>query len=118
MRSGSELRRRVRRSKGNSTLFHKPTHWSGHEDRCARGLNNRFSDEAYAIEELVAELGAAFLCAELEISPQPREDHAGHIQHWMEVMKADKKAIFSAAAFLRLICADGSMIERPERLKR
>jgi antirestriction protein ArdC len=50
------------------------------------------------MEELVAELGAAFLCAELEISPQPREDHAGYIQHWMGMMKADKKAIFSAAA--------------------
>jgi antirestriction protein ArdC len=81
-----------------STLFHELTHWSGHEDRCARDLNNRFGDEAYAMEELVAELGAAFLCAELEISPQPREDHAGYIQHWMEVMKADKKAVFSAAA--------------------
>jgi len=81
-----------------STLFHELTHWSGHEGRCGRDLNNRFGDEAYAMEELVAELGAAFLCAELDISPQPRDDHAGYIQHWMHVMKADKKAIFSAAA--------------------
>ena len=81
-----------------STLFHELTHWSGHENRCGRDLNNRFGDSAYATEELVAELGAAFLCAEMEISPQPREDHAGYIQHWMEVMKADKKAIFTAAA--------------------
>lgn len=81
-----------------STLFHELTHWTGREDRCERDLNNRFGDDAYAMEELVAELGAAFLCAELEISPQPREDHAGYIQHWMEVMKADKKAIFAASA--------------------
>jgi antirestriction protein ArdC len=46
----------------------------------------------------VAELGAAFLCAELEITPEPRDDHAGYIQHWMDVMKTDKKAIFTAAA--------------------
>ena len=50
------------------------------------------------MEELVAELGAAFLCAQLEITPQPRADQTGYIQHWMEVMKADKKAIFTAAA--------------------
>ena len=50
------------------------------------------------MEELVAELGAAFLCAELAVSPQPREDNAGYIQHWMDVMKADKKAIFTTAA--------------------
>jgi len=81
-----------------STLFHELTHWTSHEDRCERDLDNRFGDEAYAMEELVAELGAAFLCAELEITPEPCEDHAGYIQHWMEVMKADKKAIFSAAA--------------------
>jgi antirestriction protein ArdC len=81
-----------------STLFHELTHWTGRKDRCKRDLNNRFGDDAYAMEELVAELGAAFLCAELEISAQPREDHAGYIQHWMKVMKADKKAIFTAAA--------------------
>ena len=81
-----------------STQFQELTHWTGREDRCERDLDNRFGDDAYAMEELVAELGAAFLCAELEISLQPREDHAGYIQHWMEVMKADKKAIFSAAA--------------------
>lgn len=81
-----------------STLFHELTHWTGPENRCNRDLDNRFGDESYAMEELVAELGAAFLCAELEITPEPREDHAGYIQHWMEVMKADKKAIFSAAA--------------------
>ena len=57
-------------------------HWTGHEDRCERDLNNRFGDDAHAMEELVAELGAAFLCAELEISAQPREDHAGSSTGW------------------------------------
>jgi antirestriction protein ArdC len=81
-----------------STLFHELTHWTAHDDRCDRDLGNRFGDDAHAMEELVAELGAAFLCAELTVSPQPREDHAGYIQHWMDVLKADKKAIFTAAA--------------------
>jgi antirestriction protein ArdC len=81
-----------------STLFHELTHWTGPESRCDRDLTGRFGDASYAMEELVAELGAAFLCAELAISPQPRPDHAGYIAHWMEVMKADKRAIFTAAA--------------------
>ncbi|QEW24000.1 Antirestriction protein (plasmid) [Marinibacterium anthonyi] len=46
----------------------------------------------------VAELGAAFLCADLGIAPEPREDHASYIRTWLEVLKGDKKAIFSAAA--------------------
>jgi antirestriction protein ArdC len=50
------------------------------------------------MEELVAELGAAFLCADLDLSPQPREEHASYLSHWLSVMKADKRAIFSAAA--------------------
>lgn len=81
-----------------ATLFHELTHWTAATHRCNRDLNNRFGDNAYAMEELVAELGAAFLCAELNISAQPRKSHAGYIQHWLEAMKADKKAIFSAAA--------------------
>lgn len=50
------------------------------------------------MEELVAELGAAFLSAELELSYEPREEHASYLGHWLSVMKADKRAIFSAAA--------------------
>lgn len=61
-------------------------------------MTGRFGSEAYAIEELVAELGAAFLCGDLGIAPQPREDHACYIKHWLTVMKADKKAIFTAAS--------------------
>lgn len=58
----------------------------------------RFGDEGYAREELVAELGAAFLCADLGITPIARDDHAAYLQHWLAVPKSDKGAIFSAAA--------------------
>jgi antirestriction protein ArdC len=52
----------------------------------------------YAAEELVAELGAAFLCADLAITPEPRDDHASYIASWLHVLKNDKRAIFTAAA--------------------
>lgn len=81
-----------------STLAHELVHWSGAEKRLARDLSGRFGDESYAIEELVAELGAAFLCADLGITPEPREDHACYIKNWLAVLKNDKKAIFTAAA--------------------
>ena len=81
-----------------AVLFHELTHWSGAKPRLNRELGKRFGDHAYAMEELVAELGSAFLCGSLSITPQPRADHAGYIAHWLDVMKADKRAIFSAAA--------------------
>ncbi len=81
-----------------STLAHEITHWTGHESRLNRDLKNRFGDESYAMEELVAELGAAFLCAELEVSNEPREDHAAYIQSWLKVLKEDKRAIFTASS--------------------
>lgn len=80
------------------TLLHELTHWTGHKNRCEREFGKRFGDEAYAMEELVAELGAAFLCADIGISPQPRPDHAAYVDHWLKVLKADKKAIFTAAS--------------------
>jgi antirestriction protein ArdC len=79
-------------------LFHELTHWSGAEHRLARDLFGRFGSDAYAMEELVAELGAAFLCAELGIASVPRPDHAAYIGHWLGVLKADNRAIFSAAS--------------------
>ncbi len=80
------------------TLLHELTHWSGTEKRCARDLGKRFGREAYAAEELVAELGAAFLCSDLGITSQPRPDHAQYIGHWLGILKSDKRAIFTAAA--------------------
>ncbi len=81
-----------------AVLMHELTHWTGHETRCARDLRNRFGSEAYAMEELVAELGAAFLCAGLGITPTVREDHARYLVNWLKVLKSDKTAIFTAAA--------------------
>ena len=83
-----------------ATALHELTHWTKHETRLARDFGRkRFGDEGYAREELVAELGAAFLCADIGITPEPRADHAEYLQHWLTVLKADKRAIFSAAAY-------------------
>ena len=82
-----------------ATKAHELTHWTKHERRLNREFGGkRFGDHAYAREELVAELGAAFLCADLGITPEPREDHAAYLGHWLEVLREDKRAIFSAAA--------------------
>ena len=81
-----------------SVALHELVHWSGHASRCDRDLRNRFGSEAYAAEELIAELGSAFLCAELGISPEPRIDHARYIESWLRILKGDKRAIFTAAA--------------------
>lgn len=81
-----------------ATKAHELTHWTGHQSRLAREFGKRFGDQAYAFEELVAELGAAFLCAQLGIAPEPREDHAAYLSHWLDVLEQDKRAIFSAAA--------------------
>ena len=81
-----------------ATLAHEHTHWTANAARCDRQLGKRFGDNAYAAEELVAELGAAFTCAHLGLSTEPREDHAQYIQSWLRVLKADKRAIFTAAS--------------------
>jgi antirestriction protein ArdC len=79
-------------------LGHETVHWTSAPSRLARELGRRFGDEAYAAEELIAEMGAAFLCADLGISPEIREDHAQYLSHWLAVLKADHRAIFNAAA--------------------
>jgi antirestriction protein ArdC len=79
-----------------STAFHEITHWTGHQTRLARDLKNRFGSRAYAAEELVAELGAAFLCAEFGFDGDVR--HAGYIATWIELLKADKRAFFTACS--------------------
>lgn len=82
-----------------ATLAHECTHWTRHGKRLEREFGRkRFGDEGYAMEELVAELGAAFLCADLSLTPEPREDHAAYIAHWLNVLKDDKRAVFTAAA--------------------
>src|ERR1035438_3600041 len=81
-----------------STLAHEHTHWTARSERCDRQLGKRFADSAYAAEELIAELGAAFVCAHLGLSTEPREDHVEYIQSWLKVLRADKRAIFTAAS--------------------
>jgi antirestriction protein ArdC len=81
-----------------SVLSHETTHWTAAPHRLNRDLSGRFGSEAYAMEELVAELGAAFLCAELGLPTDPRKDHAPYIASWLKALKNDKRAIFTAAA--------------------
>jgi antirestriction protein ArdC len=82
-----------------ATLAHEFTHWTGSKSRLDRDFGgHRFGSEGYAIEELVAELGAAFLCADLELALEPREDHASYIASWLKVLSADNRAVFIAAA--------------------
>lgn len=83
-----------------STLMHELAHWTGHDSRLARDFSRskRFGDEGYAGEELIAELGAAFLCARLGITNAPRVDHAQYIAAWLKVLKADSRAVIRAAS--------------------
>ena len=81
-----------------STIFHELVHSTAHQARLARDLGKRFGDEAYAAEELIAEIGSAFLCADLGIALEPRDDHAAYIATWLKVLRADSRAIFTAAA--------------------
>jgi antirestriction protein ArdC len=82
-----------------ATLAHETTHWTRHPSRLDRDLGRkRFADAGYAMEELVAEIGAAFLCADLGITPETRPDHAAYIASWLKVLKDDKRAIFTAAS--------------------
>ena len=82
-----------------ATLCHELTHWTKHKTRLDRDLGGkRFGDNGYAMEELVAELGAAFLSVGFGIVPDVRDDHVPYIANWLEVLKSDKKAIFTAAS--------------------
>jgi antirestriction protein ArdC len=82
-----------------ATKAHEFTHWTSHPHRLSRDLGGKcFGDVGYAREELVAELGAAFLCADLGIALEPREDHASYVGHWLSILREDKRAIFAAAA--------------------
>jgi len=81
-----------------AVLLHELTHWTGAEHRLNRAYGKRFGDEAYAMEELVAEIGSAFLCSWLGITLEPREDHAAYLGSWLKVLKRDSRAIFTAAS--------------------
>jgi len=82
-----------------ATLAHESAHWTKHPARLARDFGRKtWGDEGYAREELVAELASAFLCADLDLTPEVREDHAAYIGSWLKVLQNDKRAIFSAAS--------------------
>jgi len=78
-----------------ATALHELVHWTGHPKRLHRDLSGRFGDESYAMEELVAELGAAFLCASCRIDG--RLQHDSYIASWLRVLKNDKRAIVVAS---------------------
>jgi antirestriction protein ArdC len=78
-----------------NVAFHELTHWTGHRSRLDRDLKHRFGERAYAAEELVAELGAAFLSAEFGFDGDVRS--AGYIATWIELLKTDKRAFFTAS---------------------
>ncbi|MCE0498696.1 MAG: ssDNA-binding domain-containing protein [Methylacidiphilales bacterium] len=79
-----------------ATSLHETIHWSGHKTRLDRDLKSRFNEKAYAAEELIAELGAAFLCAHLGITGELK--HADYIASWIDLLKGDDRAIFTAAS--------------------
>ena len=79
-----------------STSAHEHTHWTGHADRLGRDLSGRFGDHTYGAEELIAELGAAFWCAQFELGQATREDHAAYLGDWLALLQSDSRALVAA----------------------
>lgn len=101
-----------------ATVAHEHGHWTGHESRLDRDLANRFGSAAYAGEELVAEMSAAFTCATLGLRTFEREDHAQYLQSWLQVIASDPSALVHAASqaakatdWLVYMAAKGSSVE-------
>ena len=78
-----------------ATALHELCHWSGHPSRLNRQLGARFGAQAYACEEIVAEIGSAFLCAHCRINGKLQ--HASYVNNWLQVLRSDKRAIFVAS---------------------
>lgn len=105
-----------------ATLAHECVHWAGHSSRLDRDMGGRrWGDEGYAMEELVAEIGSAFLGAALGFAPQVMENHAAYVDCWVRVLAGDQRAIFTAASHAQkaadfvLARADTGAAEEPER---
>ena len=96
-----------------STLLHELIHWSGAPTRLDREFGRRFGDDAYAMEELVAELGAAFLCANLGVTNEPRPDHAAYLAGWLSVLGRDARAIFAIARLAQEAAVHLATLEEP-----
>ncbi|HDL4152368.1 TPA: antirestriction protein, partial [Mannheimia haemolytica] len=92
--------------KFHSVLLHEMTHATGHQSRLARdGIVSgkaRFGNKVYAFEELVAEMGCAFLCSHLGFADVPQ--NASYIESWIKVLREDKRAIFRASGKAREAC--------------
>lgn len=80
-----------------STAFHEVGHWTGHPSRLNREFGKRFGDDAYAFEELVAELTTALVCASEGFVNEDRPDHAAYLKHWLGILKGDNRAFITAA---------------------
>lgn len=87
-----------------STAFHEMAHWTGHGNRLDRLTHKVFGDPSYAFEELVAELSASYLCADLGVNSEPREDHASYLASWLKALKSDNRNIFRAASYAEKAC--------------
>jgi antirestriction protein ArdC len=80
-----------------ATKAHEQLHWSGAEHRLARAFGRRFGDEAYAFEEMVAEIGAAALGLRIGLPPRMLDDHAAYLGHWVKILKARPGALLEAS---------------------
>ena len=81
-----------------ATCFHEIVHGTGNSKRLNRSLGGQYGSKEYAFEELIAELGAAYLTSEIGALNETIEGHAAYLQNWLGLLKSDKKAIFKAAA--------------------
>lgn len=81
-----------------ATAFHELAHWTGHKSRLDRDLSGRFGSHAYGMEELVAELSAAFTCANLGFESHTRDSHLKYIKSWIAAIKEDNYAVITAAS--------------------
>jgi antirestriction protein ArdC len=100
-----------------STRAHESCHWSGRHDRLDRTFGKKFGDKAYCVEELVAEIGSGFICADLGLPSELHDSHASYLASWLGVLRADNTAIFLAAtkaeqafAYLRGFSADAALL--------
>lgn len=101
-----------------ATRGHETLHWTSHKSRLDRSFGReKWGDEGYAREELCAELGAAFLAADLGIALEPRPDHASYIASWIKVLQNDTRAIVQAAAHAERAVAYLHQLARTEDVK-
>jgi antirestriction protein ArdC len=87
-----------------ATLLHELAHWTGAEKRLSRVKGKKFGDHAYAVEELIAEMSAAFMCAELGITDAPRPDHAAYLANWLGAIKETPRFLITAASMASKAC--------------